>query len=146
MKVAAFSSRGELVPDALTIELWKTHIQRCVETNQFNPEVDNLILDGIPRNPTQASLLAEAVQVKALFHLECSNRSELAARLGRRAVRENRLDDAAEDVIRHRLEVFETVSKPLLDFYENHLVHSIDSQQKPAEVLCEILNRVRKIV
>lgn len=146
MKVAAFSSRGELVPDTLTIELWKTHIQRCVEMNQFNPEADNLILDGIPRNPVQASLLADTVRVKALFHLHCSNYSELVARLGRRAVRENRLDDAAEEVIRRRLEVFEAASKPLLNFYDGGLVHSIDSQQRPAEVLCEILNRVRKIM
>jgi adenylate kinase len=146
MKVADFSSRGELVPDALTIELWKTHIQRCVEMNQFNPAVDNLILDGIPRNPAQALLLTETVSVKALFHLHCSNNTELVARLGRRAVRENRLDDAAEDVIRHRLEVFESASKPLLNFYDGHLVHSINSQQRPAEVLCEILNHMKKIM
>ena len=144
-KVADFSSRGELVPDSITIELWKTHIQKCVQTHIFDPETDKLILDGIPRNAVQARLLEETIQVNALFNLRCPNKSELIMRLSRRALRENRLDDAVEEVIRHRLEVFESTSKPLLDFYGSNRIYHINSQQKPVEVLYEILNHIRNM-
>jgi adenylate kinase len=144
-KVADFSSRGELVPDYITIELWKTHIYKCVQAHSFDPESDKLILDGIPRNVVQAKLLVDTIHVKALFNLHCSNPSELVIRLGRRALRENRLDDASEEVIRHRLEVFESMSQPLLDFYGSNLICPINSQQKPVEVLYEILNQIRNI-
>jgi adenylate kinase len=142
-KLAEFSSRGELVPDDITIELWKAYIQKCVQTGSFNPETDRLLLDGIPRNTFQARLLEETIHVEAVFHLLCSNRFELVSRLRRRAVRESRLDDAKEEVILRRLEVFETMTQPLLEFYEPPVVHSINSQQCPVKVLYEILSRVQ---
>lgn len=142
-KLAEFSSRGELVPDEITIELWKTYIHKCVQTGAFNPETDKLLLDGIPRNAKQARLLEDTIRVEAVFHLLCANHSELVGRLRRRAVRESRLDDAKDEVILRRLEVFETMTRPLLDFYQPPVVHSIDSQQRPAKVLYEILSRVQ---
>jgi adenylate kinase len=144
-QISEFSSRGELVPGTLTIELWKEHICKRVQTLCFNPETDLLVLDGIPRNVEQARLLEDTIQVKALINLQCSDRSELVARLRRRALRENRLDDAKEEVILHRLEVFETISKPLLDFYGAELICHADSQEKPAYVLHTILDHIRKI-
>lgn len=143
--VSDFSSRGELVPDSITIELWKTHINKCVQTNNFDPETDKLVLDGIPRNVVQARLLADTIHVEVLFNFHYSNQSELVVRLGRRAMRENRLDDAAEEVIQHRHEVFESVSKPLLNFYKPNLICPINSQQKPAAVLYEILSYIQEI-
>jgi adenylate kinase len=144
-KVADFSSRGELVPDSITIELWRTHIQKCVQTHNFDPESDKLILDGIPRNVVQARLLEDTIRVCALFNFCCSSQSELIMRLSRRALRENRLDDAVEEVIRHRLEVFESTSKPLLDFYGSNRICYVNSQQKPVEVLYEILSLIQNI-
>ena len=143
--VAEYSNRGELVPDSITVKLWKTHLDNCVQIRAFNPERDKLLLDGIPRNITQAHLLADSINIKALLNLWCSDRVELVARLCRRAVRENRLDDANENVIRHRLEVFELMSRPLLDFYGPKLVFNIDSQNPPMEVLFEILKQMRNI-
>jgi adenylate kinase len=144
-QISDYSSRGELVPDTLTIELWKEHICKRVQTLCFNPETDLLVLDGIPRNLEQARLLEETIQVKALINLKCSNRSELIGRLRRRALRENRLDDAKEEVIRHRLEVFETLSQPLLEFYGPELICHADSQQKPAYVLHTILDHLKRM-
>ena len=46
-----FSSRGELVPDEFTVKLWKNYIQGMEMINQFHPETQLLILDGIPLPP-----------------------------------------------------------------------------------------------
>ena len=49
----AHSSEGKLVPDELTVRFWKTQIDSHVETHAYKPDIDFLILDGIPRNNTR---------------------------------------------------------------------------------------------
>lgn len=140
-----YSSRGELVPDEATIRLWKQSIQASQSLGQFNPEVDTLVLDGIPRSPEQARILSEALDVKAVFFLTCGDFNKLVERLQRRALRENRLDDANMAVIRTRLETYEKETKPVLDFYGAELVHTIDSTQSPVDVLRDILRIIAKL-
>src|SRR5229473_939530 len=45
-----YSSRGELVPDQTTMDLWRNFIENCTKTGRFHPAQDTLVLDGIPRN------------------------------------------------------------------------------------------------
>src|SRR5438105_14314694 len=52
-----YSSRGELVPDEFTVQLWKQYIRGLEMINQFRPSTEILVLDGIPRNVEQAKLL-----------------------------------------------------------------------------------------
>jgi adenylate kinase len=134
-----YSGRGELVPDELSIELWKESIIGAVETHRFKPELDTLVLDGIPRNLKQAKLMGSRIEVVRIFHLSCPERSTLVARLKKRALKDNRLDDANEAVIRKRLETYETETKPILGCYDPSLIHTIDATQSPARVLWEIL-------
>jgi adenylate kinase len=134
-----YSGRGELVPDQYTVRLWRESIQGRVQAGQFNPERDILVLDGLPRNLAQAELLTEALEVRAVFQMVCPDREKLVLRLQRRALRENRLDDANLDVIRQRLETYEIETKPVLDYYGLDLVHQIDSTRTPIQVLHSIL-------
>ena len=86
------------------------------------------ILDGFPRNLAQAQVLdgmltrlGEQGIGKAL-HLHV-NDEEIVKRLLDRAVKDGRADDT-EPVIRHRIEVYNAETHPLLDFYarQNKLV------------------------
>jgi adenylate kinase len=137
-----YSSRGELVPDEATIRLWKQSIQGSQSNGQFNPEKDTLVLDGIPRNVNQAQMLQDSLDVRAVFYLTCPDFNRLVERLQRRALRDNRLDDANLAVIRNRLETYEQETKPVLDFYGSTLVQTIDSTQTPVNVLRDILRRI----
>src|SRR5436305_14144589 len=56
-----YSSRGELVPDELTVKLWKNYIMGMEMVNQFRPHSEILVLDGIPRNQRQAELLDDSI-------------------------------------------------------------------------------------
>ncbi|MFV0416581.1 MAG: adenylate kinase family protein [Chthoniobacterales bacterium] len=134
-----YSSRGELVPDELTVQLWRVRIEQNVESHIFKPDIDHLVLDGIPRNVGQAKIMKDIIDVRGVFHLSCPNRDKLVARLKKRALKDNRLDDANENVIRHRLETYEKESKPLLEFYGSDLVTEIDATQSPLAVLSEII-------
>lgn len=137
-----YSSKGQLVPDEITLQLWQSSINDRVSAHQFKPAQDALILDGIPRNVHQAELMADIIGVKRVFHLSCPNREVLVERLKKRALKDNRLDDANDQVIRHRLETYEKESRPLLDYYGESLVQSIDASQSPIEVFSEIISSI----
>ena len=140
-----YSSRGQLVPDEPTIDLWRKNIEASTMDGEFNPQRDTLVLDGIPRNLQQAEMLKDTLEVKAVFNLTCSDLNKMVERLQRRALRENRLDDANLEVIRKRLEVYERDTKRVLEFYGPTLVHTIDSTQSPLKVLRDILEIISRV-
>ena len=139
-----YSSRGELVPDEPTIELWRQFIDNTTKIGRFHPEQDTLVLDGIPRNLNQAKILKNTLDVIGVFYLRSGNEEKLIERIQRRAIKENRLDDANLNVIRHRLKTYELETKPVLQFYGRHLVHRINADQSPAKVLADILRKAAK--
>lgn len=139
-----YSSRGQLVPDETTIKLWKQNITNTTKVGRFHPEQDTLVLDGIPRNVHQAKILRNTLNVVAVFLLKSTDEKKLIARIQRRAIKENRLDDANLAVIRERLKVYEQETKPVLNFYGRKLVHHINADQSPAKVLADILRIAAK--
>lgn len=138
-----YSSRGQLVPDGPTIELWRHFIKNTTKIGRFHPATDMLVLDGIPRNVAQAKILKNTLNVIAVFYLRSTDEKKLIARIQRRAIKENRLDDANLTIIRDRLRVYESETKPVLKFYR-HLVHNVNADQSPAKVLVDILRHVAK--
>ena len=140
-KFAEFSSKGLLVPDELTIDLWQITINAQVQAMRFRPDLDALVLDGIPRNQNQAKLMDTLIDVQHCFHLSCPDREELILRLRKRALHDNRLDDANESVIRKRLETYECETRPILEYYRNKLT-VIDATKRPIEVAKQIINTI----
>ena len=134
-----YSSRGELVPAEVTVELWQVQIQSNVEAHKFKPDIDTLVLDGIPRNIEQVQLMEALIDVTHVFYLRCPDRQELVRRLKKRALKDNRLDDANEAVINQRLDTYEEESKPILKYYGPELTKIIDATQAPVKVLFEML-------
>ncbi len=138
----AYSSRGKLVPDAPTVELWRNTITATTQTGRFHPKADTLVLDGIPRNVAQAKMLENTLDVVAVFYLSSSKTENLIARLQRRALKDNRLDDANLHIIRQRLKVYERETRPVLKFYGEKLVHAINTDGSPAATFAMILEQV----
>lgn len=137
-----YSSRGELVPDELTINLWKAQINNLAATHIYKPDIDFLVLDGIPRNVRQAELLDQHLEIHHVFHLSCPNRDELAQRMRKRALKENRMDDANDKVIDQRIATYEAETKPILEYYPADRVSIIDATEPPVKVLAEIVRRI----
>jgi adenylate kinase len=140
-----YSSRGQLVPDEPTIDLWRRNIEACTINQTFNPDFDTLVLDGIPRNVRQAEILKDTLDVRAVLHLTCPDMNKMVERLQRRALRENRLDDANLEIIRERLETYEKDTQPVLKFYGDKVVHNIDSTQTPINVLRNITDIIARL-
>lgn len=140
-----YSSRGELVPDELTIELWKAQIDNLNDSHLYKPDIDFLILDGIPRNVRQAEILSRYLEVHQVFHLSCPNRDELARRMRKRALKDNRIDDASDKVIDQRIATYEAETKPILDFYPEDRITTIDATQPPVKVLAEMIHCITQL-
>jgi adenylate kinase len=138
-KFVEYSSRGELVPDDVTVQLWNANVKQRVDSHMFKPEIDFLVLDGIPRNVEQARFMEPHIEVLKVFHLSCPDRTELARRLRKRALKDNRFDDANETVIQNRFATYEAETKPILDYYAGDRIVDIDASQPPAKVLYDIL-------
>lgn len=136
-----FAGRGELVPDEFTIKLWKQYVRGLEMINQFHPETEMLVLDGIPRNVTQAQLLEDTIDVAKVIHL-VADPNKMVERLRRRALKENRFDDASDEVIHRRLEVYERETKPVLDYYPAEKIIRIEATLSQIRVLNTILDHL----
>jgi adenylate kinase len=139
-KFMEYSSRGELVPDELTVELWRKHLAVSASEGEFHPDHDWLVLDGIPRNPNQVEMMSEVTDVRAVLHLACNDMSKMEERIQRRAIKENRMDDGNVEVIHRRFETYTQETRPVLDCYKGEIVHEIDSTKSPVNVLRDVLN------
>jgi adenylate kinase len=136
-----YASKGKLVPDDLTIRVWKQYIQGVEMINQFHPETEMLILDGIPRNVTQAKLLDDTIEVVKIIHL-VADLDKMTERLRRRALKENRFDDANDDVIRRRMEVYQRDTAPVLEYFDKSLISKIDATMSQIRVLNTIIKEL----
>ena len=137
-----YSSRGELVPDDLTIKVWRNHVERLIKDGCFNQERDVLVLDGIPRSLNQAKTIGEHIDVLSVIHFECPDINEMIMRMKRRAEQQGRHDDADENIVRKRFEVYKEETAPVLSCYDASLVTKINPIGTPAEVLMNILKVV----
>ncbi|GAA3454408.1 adenylate kinase [Dactylosporangium matsuzakiense] len=103
-------NKGELVPDALIMDMLRKPVMAANETGGY-------VLDGFPRTVEQAEAAYRTagtlgVGVQIAVHLEVPE-EELIRRLLARA----RGADDTEDVIRHRIKVYEEKTRPLLEYY-----------------------------
>ncbi|CAB4243072.1 Adenylate kinase [Methylacidimicrobium sp. AP8] len=135
----AYSDRGQLVPDDLTIRIWQDHVEWLVASGRFRPSADFLVLDGIPRNVNQLARLSSLIDIIHVFHLSCPNREILVQRVAGRARQANRADDLDPKVILERIAVYETETRPLLEKIPPDRIHDINADQLPYQVLRQIL-------
>lgn len=141
-EIYKYSSRGELVPDELSIRIWKQGLDARATLSMYKPRKDILILDGIPRNVEQAKILEQYIEVLQVLHLTCSDEEEMIHRIRHRAIRENRADDANESVIRRRFEIYREESSQVLSCYPEEIIAHIDAIGSPAGVLLACLEKL----
>lgn len=135
----SYSRRGDLVPDELTIRYFKVQIDARADLHMFKPDIDILILDGIPRSVEQALILEKHIEVLQLFHLSCPDRDELITRIRKRALKEGRIDDGSEEVIQRRIRTYEESTRELVEHYGDRRAN-INANQAPVKVTHDILS------
>lgn len=139
------SSRGELVPDDVTVRMWHAAIKEHIEQCDYAPASDLLVLDGIPRTTAQVELTGQHIDVERVVHLTCTNPEAMFQRLHDRAMKEGRQDDADDSVIRRRWDVYQAETAPVLACYPPSTITDVDAIGTPADVLMKVLAIVAPI-
>ncbi|MCR2802251.1 MULTISPECIES: adenylate kinase [unclassified Microbacterium] len=135
-QVQAIIEAGNLVPDELTSAIVRDRLAQDDAAGGF-------LLDGYPRNLGQvadldAFLSGRDEELTGVIELSVP-REESISRLTLRAAEQGRTDDT-EDVIAHRLSIYERETAPILDVYrERGIVDTIDG----VGTLDEITERIR---
>ena len=131
-------ARGDLVPDDVVVGIISERIQAADCVNGF-------ILDGFPRNVSQARaldgvLVEKGVNLDAVIELAVDPEI-LIARILKRAQEsaDGPRDDDTEEALQHRLSVYEEQTAPVADFYaEQGILRTLDGMQEIDEVTQQI--------
>jgi|CXWL01.1.fsa_nt_gi adenylate kinase len=135
--IADLLAKGDLLPFETVLEVLEPAI---------NNAKGGFILDGTPRDVKQAEYLDYflgkiGVKIDRVIYLSLPVEDSLA-RLLKRAQIEHRSDDTPE-TIKHRLEVYETETSPVLDYYRaKDLVLEIDGRPDIQTIFKDILSRL----
>lgn len=141
-----YASKGLLLPDEVTIQIWHHFVHGLIATNRYFPSEQLLLLDGIPRTLHQADLLEKHIKIERVIVLEIGDIDILVKRLQRRALIEKRTDDMDSGVLRTRMEVYQRDTAKLLQHYPSRLLSRFNADQKPLEVLRDVLVGLSQIL
>ena len=116
IQAESFISKGNLVPDEMILDM----LSKAIEDQ--TKDSNGIILDGFPRNVAQAEALETLMtklnkEITVLIDLHVDNQ-ELVNRLIKRGETSGRSDDNLE-TIKKRLEVYESKTAPVSNFYMN---------------------------
>jgi adenylate kinase len=163
-----YISKGELVPNGVTIEMMAKRIRRDDTRKR------GFVLDGFPRTVKQAEALAEILadmgeSLDGVISIEvgddvvvqrlsgrigCTKCGEIYHARNKPPLREGLCDkcngplfvrgDDMPETIRERLRIFHEVTQPVVDFYENlNMLTRVDGRLDPEQVYERILGVVK---
>lgn len=163
IEAKSFMDEGSLVPDELVLKLIDARLDAPDAKGGF-------ILDGFPRSVPQAEALGEMLKarnekIEKVVAIDVPVEDLVKRISGRRTCRNcNEMyhvafdppakpgicnkcggelyqrDDDREETVRHRLDVYNNATKPLLDYYGRaDLLSQIDGIGRPEEILRRIM-------
>jgi len=113
-QMAEYISRGELAPDSVVIGMVEEYLNQ-------NKGIKGTIFDGFPRTTAQAEAFDKLLErlgdsVDSMIYMDVPE-EELVRRILLRGKDSGRADDASEDVIRNRIEVYNQQTAIVADYY-----------------------------
>jgi adenylate kinase len=138
-KIKSYLAKGDLVPDGMVMDMLRKPVVAASEANGY-------VLDGFPRTVDQAEASFNVVQalgaeVQAAIHLDVPTEE-----LVRRLLSRRRGHDDTQDVIEHRLQVYQEKTIPLLEYYAGReWMFAVDGTQPAAAVHEDIVTRLKKL-
>lgn len=140
-EIVGYQERGDLVPDAIVFDVLTPVVVAAVARGGY-------ILDGFPRTLPQATAAAElggrlGLTLDAVVYLYAPEDVLVQRLLGRAA--QGRSDDTAA-VIRHRLDVFNTTTSPLIAYYRDRgILCAVDADRPPDVITTDVLTRLSSV-
>ena len=145
VQAKSFIEKGQLVPDSVTVDMLKDEVSKQKPASGY-------IFDGFPRTKVQAEALDAFLakhdeQVDAMIALEVDD-EVLVERLLERGKTSGRKDDANEEVIRKRIEVYHKETAVVKSFYQKQNkyfgVNGVGSIAEITERFCQVIDKLEK--
>ena len=133
---------GLLVPDEVVIGMISNKLEANKGSNGF-------IFDGFPRTVAQAEALDHLLEsrntaISGMIALEVDE-EELRLRLAKRALEQDRPDDAEPEVITKRIEEYRNKTAPVAGYYQKQdkysFVNGIGSIDEIFRKVCSVIDR-----
>lgn len=137
VKLSQYWIKGDLVPDDL--------IEEVIYPVFEHEDVAGFVVDGYPRNLGQLKgflpfLEMNGWKISKVFYLSVSE-AEALRRIKIRSETEHRLDEANEESIRHRIDIYHKETEPLLNEYSNMgILTKVDGERTIEEIQTELRN------
>jgi adenylate kinase len=137
-QVQQYVSHGDLVPDQIVLDMLRKPIVAASQAGGY-------VLDGFPRTVEQAEIAYDTarelgVAVQVAIHLAV-DRDELVRRLLARG----RGTDDTQEVIEHRLEVYDERTRPMIDYYaRRELLLTVNGARPADEVTWSMIVQLQK--
>lgn len=116
--MSQYEEKGDLVPDSIMKDLFSKILDENIKAN-------GIILDGYPRTEPQVNDLLELVKSKNLKIGKVINidvpKEELLKRAKKRAETSNRKDDKDANIHLKRIEVFESSTRPAIEYMKSKI-------------------------
>ncbi|OXB09947.1 adenylate kinase [Flavobacterium plurextorum] len=116
--MSRYEEKGDLVPDTIMKNLFSNILDENITAN-------GIILDGYPRTEPQVNDLLELVKSKNLKIGKVINidvpKEELLKRAKKRAETSNRKDDKDASIHLKRIEVFESSTRPAIEYMKSKI-------------------------
>jgi len=117
----SYIDKGQLVPDEVTIKMLESEVSK-------HPAAKGFIFDGFPRTSAQADALdkflaSKGEMISIMLSLDVPEQ-ELKLRLLERAKVSGRADDADPAIIQKRIDVYNSETFPVKDYYKKQNKYS----------------------
>ena len=132
-EVKSIMNRGELVNDDLVLKIVRQNLDK---------DNKGWILDGYPRNLSQANSLNEVLieinqPLEVVFYLDIPEEV-----LVKRLLLRGRKDDT-EETIRKRVDIYQKTTKPLIEYFKNlSLLEYIDANRDLKTISSDIKQKI----
>ncbi len=151
-KAKEYMDKGQLVPDELVVDMV---LKKITELK----DAPGCILDGFPRNLSQAKAMEGKIPVEACIYFDLAKEEVIKRLSSRRTCREcgfmtpdatvcekcngemYQREDDKQEVIAKRLDVYDSETSPLIDYYNNQgLLKKLDGSVGMENVYKDLLN------
>jgi adenylate kinase family enzyme len=137
-----YSNRGRKMLNLVVVEMLRYHLRTLTEQGRLRPEIDTVLLDGIPANAAQAEAIRSFVNVRLVFNLWLPNHAEVLRRMQKTAIGDGHSEETSNSAIQDRLRLYIEEAVALINCYQP-LTRVVMSIGEPFAVFREILRIIK---
>jgi adenylate kinase len=139
-----YSNRGRKMLNLVVVEMLRYHLRTLTEQGRLRPEIDTVLLDGIPANAAQAEAIRSFVNVRLVFNLWLPNHAEILRRMQKTSIADEHFEETPNPAIQDRLRLYIEEAVALINCYQP-LTRVVMSIGEPLAVFREILRMIKAL-